>query len=49
MYVQRNNVARSRSYCCYVNATMGYLCVFVDIYAAVNNMKELNYATGMQK
>jgi hypothetical protein len=35
---------RSRNYCCYVNATMGFLCVFVDIY--VNSTKRLNCVTG---
>ena len=49
MYVQRNTMARSRNYCCYVNATMGYLCVFVDTYVAVNSIKRLHCATGMQK
>jgi len=48
-YVQRRTVARSSNYCCYVNTTMGSLCVFVHIYVAVNNIKRLNSATGTQE
>jgi len=49
MYVKRNTVARLRNYCCYVNATMGYLCVFVDTCVAVNSTKRLNCGAGTQK
>ena len=46
-YVQRKTTARSRN--CYGNATMGYFCIAVQLYATVNNVKGFGAAMEVQQ
>jgi hypothetical protein len=49
MYLKSNNLVRSPNQCCHGGATMGFLCIVVDLNVAVNNIKWLSVAMERQK
>ena len=49
MYVRRNIVARSRNYCCYLNATVHSLYILGNLNVAVNDIKPLRVAMETQE